>query len=110
MVFWSGSVSLSERVPTRSESNRFFVVHGHAAERFTDVLRTKQRVGIRIRSLRVDVDESHLNCCKRVFKVLARVAVAVISKPLVFASPVGVIFWLPNVWSASTKSKDRAPH
>ncbi len=110
MVFGSSAVSLTERVSARCKGDRLFVVHGHAAERFSNVLGAEQGVGVCIGALWIDVDEAHLDRSKWVFEVLAGIAIAVVSKPLVLASPVRVVFGLPNVRSASTKTKDGSAH
>ena len=43
------------------ERDRFFVIHGHAFERFPNVCRRKSRVRVTVRSFWVDVDQTHLH-------------------------------------------------
>ena len=110
MVFGSCAVRLSERVSACGQRHGFFVVHGHAAECFTNVLCAEKRVRVRVRALWVDVDQSHLHGSEWVLKVLARIAVAIIAKPFIFASPVNVVFWVPDVRSATAETKNGAAH
>ena len=110
VVFWTCTVSFTERVAASGESNGFFVVHRHSAEGFTDILCAKKRVRVRVGSLWVHVYEPHLDRCERVFKVLACLTVTVVTKPLVFAAPIDVIFRVPNVGSTAAKPEDRTAH
>ena len=110
VVFRTSTVCLSEGVTACCEGNGFFVVHGHAAKCFTNVLSTEKWVWVCVWTLWVNVDEPHLNCSKRVLKILASVAVSVVSKPLIFATPIDVIFRVPDVRSATTETEDRAAH
>ncbi len=52
---------LAEGVATGDQRDGFFVVHRHPAERFADVPRRCQRIGVAIGTFGVDVDEPHLH-------------------------------------------------
>jgi hypothetical protein len=54
-------VGFSKRVPTCDQRYGFLVVHGHSAKRFTDVDRSRKRIGLAIGSFRIHIDQSHLN-------------------------------------------------
>src|SRR4029453_10343511 len=49
----AGAVGLTERVTTRDERHRLFVVHGHALERLANIRCRRDRIWIAVRALRV---------------------------------------------------------
>ena len=110
VVLGSSAVSLAEGVSPGRQSDGFFIVHGHALERLTDVLCAEKRVGVGVGALRVDVDEAHLHGGEWVLEVLAGLTVAVVAQPFVFAAPVDVVFGVPNVGSATAESKNGPAH
>ena len=71
MVLGSSAVSLAEGVSPGRQGDGFFVVHGHALERLTDVLCAEERVGVGVGALRVHVDETHLDSGEWILEVLA---------------------------------------
>ena len=110
VVLGSSAVSLAEGVSSGRQRDGFFVVHGHALERLTDVLCAQKRVRVGVGALRVDVDEAHLHGGEWILEVLARLTVAVVAQPFVLAAPVDVVFWVPNVGSPTAESKNGAAH
>src|SRR6478672_9001395 len=56
------AVCFAKGMTAGDERDRFFVIHGHAFERFPDVCHRKSRVRVTVRSLWVDVDQTHLHC------------------------------------------------
>src|SRR5450755_2657184 len=54
------AMGLAERMPAGNQCNRFFIVHGHALERFPNIPGRRDRIRLTIRSFRIHVDQSHL--------------------------------------------------
>ena len=104
----SRAVGLAERVSAGDERHRLLVVHRHAAERLSNVLRRGQRIRVAVRPLRVHVDEAHLNGRERILEVPVT-AVALVAKPRAFASPVGVV-GLPDVLASAAKAEGLETH
>jgi len=75
------AMGLSERMPACNERHGFLVVHRHTAERLADVASRRERVRFAVRSLRIDVDEAHLNRRQRLLQI-AVTAVALIREEL----------------------------
>ena len=61
----ASAVSLAKAVAAGDQRDSFFVVHGHAEERLADVACRSNRIGVAVRTLRVDVDQAHLNRTER---------------------------------------------
>ncbi|MNT98784.1 hypothetical protein D3C72_2414480 [compost metagenome] len=59
----------------------FLIVHGHAAEGFTDVLAGGHRVRVAFRAFRVHVDQAHLHGRQRVFQIAALIGAALLIFP-----------------------------
>ncbi len=57
------SMGLAEGVATGNQGYGFFVVHGHARKRLTNVFRCCQRIRVAIGAFWIDVDQAHLNGC-----------------------------------------------
>ncbi len=51
---------LAKGVAARDQRHGFLVIHRHAAERLTDVVRGGYRIGIAVGAFGIDVDEAHL--------------------------------------------------
>ena len=103
-----GAVRLAERVPADDQRDRLFVVHRHASERLADVLGRRERVGVAVRALRVDVDQAHLHGAERSLE-LAPVAVALVAEPRVLAAPVDLL-GLPDVLAAEAEAERLKAH
>ena len=82
----TGAVALAERVAADDQRHRLLVVHRHAGERLADVAGGRQRVGVAVRALRVDVDQAHLHGAERAGQ-LAVTAVALVAEPRVLRTP-----------------------
>ena len=103
------AMGLPESVAAGDQSDRFLVVHRHAGEGFTDVPGGRERVGLRVRSLRVHVDQTHLHGRQRIgqFPVAA---VTLVRQPFVFRSPVNVLLGFPHIGPTSGESKRLQAH
>ena len=106
---WVGfSVRLAKGVSARDESDRLFVVHGHAAERLADVLRGGEGVGIAVRSLWVHVDEAHLNRGQRVVE-LSVALVSLVGEELLLRPPVNEVGF-PVIRAAARETEGLEAH
>ena len=65
------AVGLTEGVSAGDEGECLFVVHGHAFEGLAHVLGRQEGVGVAVWTLGIDINQTHLDCCKGVFEVLA---------------------------------------
>src|SRR6185437_2469948 len=65
----AGAMRLAEGVTTGNQRDGFLVVHRHTCECLTDVVSSCDRIGIAVRSFRVDVDESHLHRAQWLLKL-----------------------------------------
>jgi len=102
-------VHLAEGVTADDEGNGLFVVHGHAAERLADVTTGSDRVGIRVRTFRVHVDEAHLDGAERLHEV-AVAAVALVVEPDVLGSPVDVLLGSPHIFTTASETEGLEAH
>src|SRR6185312_10583977 len=59
------AMGLAEGMSAGDQRDGLLVVHRHAEERLADILRRRDRVRIAVRTLRIDVDQSHLNRAER---------------------------------------------
>jgi hypothetical protein len=89
-------MGLAEGVPTGDQRDGLLVVHRHPAEGLADVDRRGERVGVAIRGLRVDVDQTHLHGRERVVEV-ALAGVTLFAEPLGLGTPVDIVVRLPRV-------------
>ena len=97
-----GAVRFSEGVAAGDQGHRFFVVHRHAAERLSNIPGRGERIGLAVGSLRIDVDQAHLDGGQRVFE-LPITAVAIVAEPLALRSPGNVLLRLPDVGTPAGK-------
>jgi hypothetical protein len=102
------AVAFPERVATDDERDRLLVVHRHARERFANVGRGGQRVGVAVRSLGIDVDQPHLHRPERVREV-AFAAVTLVTEPRVFFAPEDLVRF-PYVDAATTEAERCEAH
>ena len=58
-------------VPAGDQRHGFFIIHRHAGEGFAHILCAQQRVGIAVGTLRVDINQTHLNSSQRIFQTVA---------------------------------------
>ena len=103
------AVGFAEGVSTGNESDRFFIIHGHAAEGLTNVDGRGQWIRCTVRTFRVDVDETHLHGTEGSFE-LALAAVALVTEPGGFVSPVNVILGLPDVLATTGEAEGLESH
>ena len=80
--------------PTMSASG-LLVIHRHAAERFSNVLRCKGRIRVAARPLRIHVDQAHVIGAERPLD-LPVAGVALVSEPGVLGAPEDLV-GLPDV-------------
>ena len=104
------TVGLTERVTARRKRDRLLVVHRHTGKRLANILRRQRRVRVRVRSLRVHIDQTHLNGRQRVLEVLASAPVTVITEPLVFRAPINFLFGMPNIGASQRGAVVRTTH
>ncbi len=106
----SFAVRLSECMSAGYERNGLFVIHCHAPECFADVFRRKERVGIAVRAFGIDIDQTHLNSRKRIFKIsFAGVSVSIV-EPFLLRAPVYADIGLPYIFSSSRKTEGLESH
>src|ERR1700736_7059269 len=92
----------AEGVSASDVRNGFLVIHRHAAEGFPNVPGCSKRIRDAVGSLRITVDQAHLNGAERLLE-LPVAAVALIAKPRVLGPPVRV-FGLPDVSAPATET------
>ena len=88
-------MGLAEGVAAGDERHRLLVVHRHAGEGLADVPRRSDRIGIAVRTFRVDVNQTHLHGSERIFEFPVA-GVALVIQPFVLRAPVDVFFRLPD--------------
>src|SRR4029077_14401928 len=91
------------------QRNGLFVIHRHASEGFADIPRRGDWIGISIRPLRIDVDQTHLNSAQRIVE-LAVALVALVSQPFRFRTPENILRRLPDIRAASGKTEGLEAH
>ena len=75
-----GTMGLADRVAADDERKRLLVIHRHAAERLSNELCRKGRIGVAARPLRVHVDQAHVIGAHRPLDLLVA-GVALIARP-----------------------------
>ena len=102
------AVRLAEGVAAGDQRHRLLVVHRHAAEGLTDVLRRRQRVRVAVRALGVHVDQAHLHGRERLLQ-LALAAVALVGAHLLLGAPVDEV-GLPVVRAPAGEAEGLEAH
>lgn len=134
IVSWGSTVSLTKGVTTNNKSNGLLIIHSHTAEGDTNVTAGSDGVGDSIRALWVDVDQTHVDGSKRIFKLtvvnvlvallvlLSRnhavaldtclaVGVAIlIAEPGLLGTPVDGLVGLPGVGTATGETESLEAH
>jgi hypothetical protein len=101
-------MGLAEGVSTGNQRDGFFVIHRHARERLADIPGRRDRVRVAVRTLRVDVNQPHLNGAERIFEIpFARVPL--VTQPLVLGAPVD-LFRFPDVRTPAAEAEGLEPH
>src|SRR5581483_5894050 len=103
-----GAVCLAEGVAADDERNSLFVIHCHAAERFANVARCKERVRVAARPLRIYVDQAHVVGAERPLDCTVA-AVALVSQPRVLGPP-EYLLGLPDVGTPKAETEGLEPH
>src|ERR1700732_47965 len=103
------TVGFSERVPAGNESNGLFVIHRHASERFADIARRSDWIGLSIGPLRIHINQSHLNSAERIIE-LTIAAVALVPHPCALRSPEDVLFGRPDVRAPAAETEGLESH
>ena len=103
-----GTVGLAEGVAAGDEGDRLLVVHRHPAERLADVTSRRQRVGLAVGALRVDVDQTHLDGAERTGE-LAVVGVPLVAEPGVLRAPEDLL-GLPHVHATEREPEGLEAH
>src|SRR4029434_2736914 len=80
------TVGLPDCVATDNQRKRLLVVHRHAGEGLSNVLRRKGRVRIAARPLRIHVDQAHVIGAERPLHIPA-IRMAFVSKPGLLGPP-----------------------
>ena len=104
----AGAVGLAEGVAAGDQCDGLFVVHRHAEKRLADVTRGCERIGIAVRTFRIDVDQAHLHRAERLGQ-LAFAAVAFVAQPGAFGTPVQ-LFRLPHIGAAAGEAECLEAH
>ena len=81
----ASAMGFAKRAPAGDERDRLFVVHRQACEGLTNAAGRGGRIRLAVRTLRIDVDQAHLNGCERILK-LPVAAVALVRQPLALSS------------------------
>ena len=102
------AVGLAERVSAGDQRDGLLVVHRHPLERLADVVGRLERVGLAVGTLRVDVDQPHLDRAQRLGE-LALTAVAFITQPGVLWTPEDLL-GLPDVLAAEAEAEGLEAH
>src|SRR5580658_6305815 len=97
------AVGLAEGVSAGDQRDGFLVVHGHAREGFTDIAGRSERIRLAVRSLRIHVDQAHLNGGEWILEV-AVAAVTLVRQPLAFRTPVNIFGRLPDILAAAAET------
>src|SRR5262245_2748565 len=104
-----GSVGLAEAMAADDERHRLLVVHRHAPEGFADIPRRGDRIGVGVRALRVDVNQSHLHGGERIFEIPVA-GVSLVGQPLRLGAPVYVMIRLPDVLATAGETEGLESH
>src|SRR5690606_11540192 len=103
------AVCFTEAVSSGNKGNGFFVVHGHATERFPYIAGSGNWVRFSVGAFRIYIDKTHLHSTQRIFQ-LTVTGVAVVGKPLGFRSPVYIFLWFPCIFTSTCKAKGLEAH
>src|SRR5215471_17592000 len=105
----AGAVGFAKGVPAGNQRDRFFVVHGHAAECFANIPSRGDRIRLAVWPFRIHVDQTHLHGSEWILKITLA-AVAFVGEPLPFRAPEDVLFDFPYVGAPAAKSKCLEAH
>ena len=107
-------MSFADRVTAARQRGCLFVVHGHTGERLTHMKCRSGGIGLAVKAFRIDVDEAHLHCSKRVLErvSLAHVAITGVRgrNPIFLRTPVNVFLGGPDVFAAEREAVSLQTH
>src|SRR5262245_66490959 len=101
-------MGLADRVAADDERKGFLVIHRHAGERLTNVVRGEGRVRVAARPLRIHIDQAHALGADGALE-LPLATVALVSKPGILRAPEDLV-GLPAVLSPETEAERLEPH
>jgi hypothetical protein len=104
------AVDLAERVAAGDEGDRFFVVHGHPAERLANIVRRCERIRLAFGAFRIHVDQAHLNRRERVLEFALAALAQIAAEPRRLVAPVDVFFGLPDVDASAAEAERFEAH
>ena len=104
----SFAVSLPEAMPTCDQCDSLFIIHRHATKGLANVFCCSKGIRVSVWTFRIHIDQSHLNCGKRVLE-LAFAFIALICKKLALRSPVNQVRF-PVIHPTTGKSKGFKAH
>ena len=98
----------------RRQRHGFFIIHRHAFEGDTHIMRRLERIRLSIYALRVNVDQPHHHSGQGVCEVsLTGVATAfaiAFLQPLLFRTPINVLFRMPDIFTTKAEPKGFESH
>ena len=117
--FRTGAMAFTERVAASDQSHGLFVIHRHAGEGDTNIMRLRDRIRHGVRAFRINIDQAHHHRAKRrVELVCVRIWRFVIAltgitafliarglQPIGFRAPVNVFFWLKPVGAPAREAE-----
>ena len=103
------AVGFAEGVPAGNERNGLFIIHRHSGERFADIPRRGDRIGITVRPLRIHVNQAHLNRAERLFE-LTIAGIALVAQPRTFRPPENICFGFPEVLAPAAETEGLETH
>ncbi len=105
----AGAMGFAEGMAAGDKGYGFFVVHGHAGKGFAHIPAGSDGIRFAIGAFGVDIDQAHLHGGQGALK-LTVAAIAIITKPGLFVTPVDVFFRLPKIDTAAPKAKGLEAH
>ncbi len=110
----TGTVGLTEGVPTSHERHGLLIVHRHACKSLSNVTARGDRIRVAVRAFRVHVDQAHLHGGQGVFEfaVTAVTALGLVAcgQPFLFRAPVNVLFRLPDILAPAGETEGLESH
>ena len=105
----TGTMCLAESMTSSGECNGLLVIHRHPRESFANILGTGEWVGVAVRTLRIHINQTHLNRGKGMGEI-ALTTVPAVAQPISLDAPIDVFFRRPDVSTATTETERSATH
>ena len=102
-------MGFAKRVSASNKRNGLLVIHGHAAERLSNVSGCSERIRDSIWPLRIHVNQAHLDGTERILEFPVA-TVTLVSKPRGLRPPVNVLFGLPDVFTPTCETERLESH